>query len=138
MAPVVVSKIIGYRPRVAKLIGLHVFYQNDLPEGFGVGLDEVFFTDHPKAQENFVSASQMTSDFYKTLETDEARKGLIADIVDQFNQACEWMIQHKGQAMDEDWISYFVILLDDMSFLTEVGLFPNNDFNGIMWTWFAG
>ena len=122
----------------SKLIGLHVFYQNNLPEGFGVGLDEQFFIDHPEAQENFVTASQMSIEFYGTLETDEARQELIADIQSQFEEVCRWFIQHKGQAMDEDWIAYFVILLDDMSFLTEVGLSPDNNFNGIMWTWFDG
>lgn len=103
-----------------------------------MGLDEAFFIDHPEAQDNFVTCSQMTINFYKELNTDEARKALISDTVDQFKQVCQWFHKHKGQAMDEDWISYFVILLDDMSFLTEVGLFPKNDFNGIMWTWFDG
>jgi hypothetical protein len=125
-------------PKDAKLIGLHLFYKNDLPEGFGVGLDEQFFTDHPEAQENFVNASQMSIEFYRTLETDEGRQELIADIQSQFNQVCRWMIEHKGRPMDEDWIAYFVILLDDMGFLTEVGLFPNNEYNGPQWIWFNG
>lgn len=118
--------------------GLHLFYKNDLREGFGVGLDEAFFSDHPQAQDNFIAASQMSIDFYQTLETDEGREEFIADIKNQLDQVCQWFYQHKGQAMDEDWITYFVILLDDMSFLTEVGLFPNNDFNGVMWTWVGG
>lgn len=47
----------------AKLTGLHIFYKNDVPEGFGVGLDEAFFDDHPEAQENFIEASQMSLEF---------------------------------------------------------------------------
>lgn len=72
------------------------------------------------------------------METDEGRKELIADIQNQFDQVCQWFNQHKGQVMDEDWIAYFVILLDDMSFLSELGLFPNDEYNGVMWTWFDG
>jgi hypothetical protein len=125
-------------PKDAKLTGLHIFYKNDVPEGFGVGLDESFFTDHPRAQENFVTASQMSINEYRKQPTDAARQQFISGIQSQFNQVFRWFMQHKGQAMDEDWIAYFVILLDDMSFLTELGLVPNDDFNGIMWTWFDG
>jgi hypothetical protein len=125
-------------PKDATLTGLHLFYKNDLKEGFGVGLNEEFFSDHPEAQENFVTASQMSIDFYQTLETDEGQQEFIADIQSQFNEVCQWFIQHKGQPMDEDWIAHFVILLDDMSFLTELGLFPNDEYNGVMWTWFDG
>lgn len=125
-------------PRDAKLIGLHLFYKNDLPEGFGVGLDEQFFIDHPEAQDNFVTASQMSIEFYKELHTDRARQEFIADIQNQFHQVCRWMIQHKGQAMDADWIAYFVILLDDMTFLQSLDLFPNNEYNGVQWMSFNG
>ena len=41
-------------PKDAKLMGLHLFYKNDLPEGFGVGLDEQFFIDNP-SREQFLS-----------------------------------------------------------------------------------
>ena len=123
---------------MAKLLGLHIFYQNNLQEGFGVGLDDQFFTDHLEAQDNFVTASQMSIEFYKELHTDRARQEFIANIQSQFNQVCQWFHQHKGQAMDEDWIAYFVLLLDDMTFLQSLDLFPNNDYNGVQWVWFNG
>ena len=37
--------------------------------------------------------------------------------------------------MDEEWIAYFVIVLDAMSFLIELRLVPNDEYNGLMWTW---
>jgi len=37
--------------------------------------------------------------------------------------------------MDEEWISCFVILLDDMTFLQSLNLFPNNEYNGPQWVW---
>lgn len=118
-----------------RLMQLHLFYKNDLPEGFGVGLGEEFFSDHPEAQESFVRCSQMSIDFYGTLETDEARKALIADTQRQFNEACQWMNAHKGETLDEGWLTFFVILLDDMTFLQSIGQFCNDEFNGPMWTW---
>ena len=123
-------------PKDAKLTQLHLLYKNDLPEGFGVGLDEHFFIDNPEIKALLVKCSQMSIDEYKKQKTDRQRRTFVAGIVSQFNTACRWMHEHKAEpGIDEEFISMFVILLDDMSFLQSVGLFPNNNFNGPMWTW---
>jgi hypothetical protein len=59
----------------------------------------------------------MSINEYKKLHTDKQRQQFIAGIQEQFAQCCQWMNQHKGQPMDEEWIACFVILLDDMTFL---------------------
>ena len=118
-----------------KLMGLHLFYKNDLPEGFGVGLAEEYFIDSPEMQHVLTDASQMSVNEYKQLHTDRERQQFIAGIQQQFAQCCRWMNQHKGQPMDEEWISCFVILLDDMTFLQSLDLFPNNEYDGPQWVW---
>lgn len=123
-------------PKDAKLMGLHLFYKNDLPEGFGVGLDEGFFVDNPEAEEEFTTSSQMSINEYRKQPTDAARQEFVAIIQEQFAQCCQWINQHKGQPMGEEWIACFVILLDDMTFLQSLGLFPNNEYNGPQWMWF--
>ena len=96
-------------------MGLHPFYKNGLPEGFGVGLAEEYFVGERGVERMFCDASQMSIKEYETKTSDKQREEFIAGIQQQFTQCCQWMNQHKGQEMDEEWVSCFVILLDDMT-----------------------
>jgi hypothetical protein len=125
---VVVRQIVGDNP-------LHdATYQNDVPEGFGVGILEEYLINNPQI---LTDASQMSINEYRKLRTDKQHE-FIAAIQEQFAQCCQWMNQHKGQAVDEDWIACFVILLDDMTFLQSLDLFPDDAYNGVQWVWFNG
>ena len=115
------------KPEDAKLVQLHLFYKNDLPEGFRVGILEEYFVDNPEMEYVLTDASQMSINGFRKEPTDAARQEFIAGIQEQFAQCCQWMNQHKGQPMDEQWIACFVILLDDMTFLQSLDLFPNNE-----------
>lgn len=113
---------------------LSLFYKNNLPEGFGVTLDEEFFQNNPKAGSAFEEMSQCSINEYKKLKSEIERKEFIADIHSQLADACKWHHANKGTTtMDDKFFEAFNIALDDMTFLQSIGEFPNDDFNGPMW-----
>lgn len=92
--------------------------------------------DNPEAEEQFTTSSQMSINEYRKQPTDAARQEFIVGIQEQFAQCCQWMDQHKAKPMDEELISCFVILLDHMTFLQSLDLFPNNEYSGPQRVWF--
>jgi hypothetical protein len=128
------------------LFCLNLFYKNDTPEGFGIGLTPDFFEGNPNLMENVINLSQMTINHYKTL-TIEDREQLIKDSWEQLEECRAFLVNNRHRnspnlvfgseetELSDESFQCLSLALDNISFLESLGLLPSDEYNGIQWTW---
>lgn len=125
------------------LFCLNIFFRNDTPQGFGIGLTPEFFEDNPGLREQVINISQMTINHFKTLPEQE-RQEFIAETWVQLEECRLYFVNNKNKNLVEgseatdlsdESFRTLSVALDDISFLESIGLLKSDEFNGIQWIW---
>ncbi len=129
---------------------LNLFYKNDTPQGFGIGLTPDFFENNPDLMEHVINLSQMTISYYKTLTTDAERELLINDAWEQLEECRSFLVNNRARnspnlvigseetELSDESFQCLSLALDNISFLESLGLLLSDEFNGVQWMWTEG
>lgn len=129
------------------LFCLNLFYKSDTPQGFGIGLTPEYFESNPELMSKIIDLSQMTINYYKTLDTDEERLECVADSWEQLEECREFLVNDRAKHLpnlvsgsettefSNESFECLSLALDNITFLESLGLLVSDEYNGVQWTW---